>query len=120
MSGTGDHLGEKLQDIADHRLGGTKLAAANEHLAACARCRRELEALLQVKQAVAPQSGDDDVPAELQSAVSQLLARERLLTEPSMASRVRAAANSRWVFVAGFAAFLAIALVLWVLFATPR
>ena len=118
MSGAGDHLGERLQDIADHRLSGKELEATREHLAACARCRRELEALLRVKQALAPQSGDDAVPAELRSAISQLLERERIAADPSIAQRMRTMSSWRWVLGVGFAALLAIAFVLWVLFAT--
>lgn len=115
---SGGHLGERLQDLADHRLSGAQLEATNEHLTECARCRRELEALLQVKHALTPQAGRDAVPAELRTAVSQLLARERIAAEPSMARRLRAAANRHWVLGAGFAALLAIALALWVLFAS--
>jgi len=120
MSGAGEHLGESLEDIAEHRLGRTEFQAADEHLAACASCRRELAALLRVKQAFAPQAGDDAATVALLKAVSQLLARERMLAAPSTASRIRAAANSRWLVGAGFTAFLAIALFLWVLFTAGR
>ena len=120
MSGAGGHLGERLQDIADHRLNRPELQAASAHLAACTRCRRELEALLLVKQALAPQAGEDDAPAELHETVSQLLARERMIAEPSMASRVRAAATSRRLLGAALVALVAAALVLWVLFAGAR
>ncbi len=118
MSGAGGHLGERLQDIADHRLSSAELEATSEHLAACARCRRELDALLRVKRALAPQAGHDAVPAELHGAVSQRLARERIAAEPSLANRVRAAANRRWMLGIAFAALLAMAIVLWVLSAS--
>ena len=78
MRGAGGHLGERLQDIADHRLNGSELKAANDHLAACERCSRELETLLRVKQVLAPKAASDAVPAKLRASVSQLLARERI------------------------------------------
>jgi anti-sigma factor RsiW len=114
MSGAGGHLGDKLQDVADHRLSGAELAAASDHLARCERCRRELDTLLRVRQAIAPKAGHDAVPAELRASVSQLLARERTAAKPSMARRVLAGARSRWMVGAGMAVLVAIALFLWV------
>ncbi|HJR35146.1 MAG TPA: anti-sigma factor, partial [Gemmatimonadales bacterium] len=44
------HYGEQLQDFLDGRLGEPERTRLAEHLAGCARCRRELEALRWVKE----------------------------------------------------------------------
>jgi anti-sigma factor RsiW len=118
MSRAAGHLGERLQDMAGHRLSGTELEAANDHLAACERCSRELEILLRVKQALAPKVADDAMPAELRATVLQMLDRERIAAEPSIARRFLATARSRWMLGVAIGVLVAIALVVWVFSAT--
>lgn len=83
MSDAMVHLGETLQDLADHRLSGTQLEQANAHLSICARCRRELAALRKVKQVLAPRTGDDTLPAGLSDTLSRMLDREDRAPPPT-------------------------------------
>jgi anti-sigma factor RsiW len=111
MSGQIAHLGERLQDLADNRLSGTELSAVEAHLAGCTRCRRELEALRRVKQAIGPQPGNNASSSALSAALSQVLEREQSVAKPPAPRRVGLA--RRWALAAGVAIIAATALLLW-------
>lgn len=108
------HLGERLQDLADHRLSGADLAQAHSHLAECAQCRREFEAVQRVRQMLAPRAGDDELPARLSTALSGLLDQEdRAAAFSQRSRRTRDRAAWRWALAAGVAAIFATTLALW-------
>jgi anti-sigma factor RsiW len=67
------HLGEELHDLLDRRLDAAAQARAEAHLAGCAECRRELEALRVAKDALAGRGNAIPLPPELASAVSRAL-----------------------------------------------
>jgi anti-sigma factor RsiW len=67
------HLGDVLQDLLDRRLDAAAQARAEAHLAGCAECRRELEALRVMKEALARRAATLPVPPVLEAAVSSAL-----------------------------------------------
>lgn len=75
MSSESAHLGERIQDLLDGRLGAVERAQAETHLAACPQCRRELEAMRWVK-AASRKLPQEAVPTELSAALSTALDRE--------------------------------------------
>lgn len=111
MSGPTEHPGDRLQDLADNRLSGSELSDVEAHLAGCTRCRRELEALRHVKQALGPQPGGNASSSALPAALSQLLAQEQGVAKPSAPRRVGPA--RRWALAAGIAIIASAALLLW-------
>jgi anti-sigma factor RsiW len=70
------HLGDTLHDLLDGRLEADVRARAESHLAECASCQRELDALRWVKGVAAREAGRHEVPAQLASAISSALDRE--------------------------------------------
>ncbi len=113
MSARAGHLGEAIQDLLDGRLDEAERAQAQAHLQACPRCRRELESLRRVKEAVATHAARQPVPARLSEAIAQTLDREDL--------RARAVTSHRrwsvrpklqWALGFGLAAMAAFASVL--------
>jgi len=113
MSIPANHLGERLQDLADNRLSGADLAQARSHLEDCARCRREFEALQHVRQMFAPRAGSDELPPALSTALYGLLDQEDRAAASSQRSRGKGErAAWRWALAAGIAAIFATT-VLW-------
>lgn len=76
MSPAPGHLGETLLDLLDGRLDAAARAQAEAHLAGCPECRRELEGLRLVKQALARRSATAPLPPSLAAAVSSALDTE--------------------------------------------
>ena len=114
MSTPANHLGERLQDLADNRLGGADLARARSHLEGCERCRREFEAMQRVREMLAPRAGHDEDPLALSAALSGLLDKEDRAAASSQQSRAtRNRVAWRWALAAGIATIFATTLVLW-------
>jgi anti-sigma factor RsiW len=67
------HYGEELQDLLDGRLAEPQRAEIEAHVAACERCRRELDALRWVKTQMPRELRDAEAPAELASRVRAAL-----------------------------------------------
>jgi anti-sigma factor RsiW len=83
------HLtGEQIQDLLDGRLVGEPGQQAQAHLDACARCRREWEALRATQQAVRRAGRAREVPPDLSARVRLALARAD--REERAAPRIRA------------------------------
>lgn len=103
MPATG-HYGEQLQDFLDGRLGEPERTRLAEHLAGCARCRRELEALRWVKEQALAGLPSEAVPPGLAARV-----RAGLDTVDAEARRDGAARPrfrpARWAAAAALAAF---------------
>lgn len=76
MSIDSAHLDETLHELLDGRLGPEERARAEEHLAACPRCRRELKALRVAKDAVARGLTRHELPAALGDGLGDLLDAE--------------------------------------------
>ena len=114
MSTPANHLGERLQDLADNRLGGADLARARSHLEDCERCRREFEAVQHVRKMLAPQVGHDELPPALTARLSELLDREdRSATSSQRSRRAPNRLARRWALAASIAAIFVTALLLW-------
>jgi anti-sigma factor RsiW len=96
MSMPDNHLGERLQDLADNRLSGADLAQARAHLEDCGRCRREFEALQHVRQMLAPRAGSDELPPVLNTALYGLLDQEDRAAAASPRSRGKGATTLLW------------------------
>lgn len=113
------HPHEALHDAVDGRLDAGARAALDGHLAGCAACRAELEAIRWTKAQVAASRGDATVPAEFESWLQATLAPAP--DEPSTvdaaamggSARQPAAARWRWPAVAALAAL--VVLTLWLL-----
>lgn len=69
MTSAASHYGEQLQDFLDGRLDEPDRARLAEHLAGCAPCRRELEALRWVRALALGRLPVEDVPPALPSRV---------------------------------------------------
>lgn len=116
MTGPGvpRHYGEELQDLLDGRLAEPHRSEIEAHLAGCARCRRELDALRWVKGEMRQHVTAVEAPAELVS---------RVRAELHAASRTRGGGSrsiGRRTWIAGaVAAALAAAAVI-VVFARGR
>ena len=67
------HLQEELDALLDDRLDDATRAEAESHLAACAECRRALDALRWTKQFAATRFAAPDVPADLQEKIRRSL-----------------------------------------------
>lgn len=108
MTGPGmpRHYGEELQDLLDGRLSEPQRAEVEAHVAGCARCQRELDALRWVKSAVPLNVGVVELPAELASRVRAALdAPQQRSTGVPWVARV-----SRRAWIAGAVAAAAILL----------
>ena len=116
MSARAGHLGDAIQDLLDGRLGEAERAQAQAHLQACPRCRRELESLRQVKEAVAAHAARQPVPARLSEAIAQTLDREDLRAR-AVTSHRRSSVRPklRWALGFGLAAMAAfVSVLLWI------
>jgi anti-sigma factor RsiW len=111
------HPHETLHEAADGRLDPSAQAALDQHLAACAACRAELETIRWTKaQAAAARTGE--VPPGFEALLQDVLASG---TEPAAGGAVEPAGGParqadlrwRWVAAAGIAA--ALVLTIWVL-----
>jgi anti-sigma factor RsiW len=65
----GEHPGDDLHRLLDGRLGAERAAEVEAHIAACARCRRELEAVRRVKSALREHLPQVVVPDDLTARV---------------------------------------------------
>jgi anti-sigma factor RsiW len=70
------HPRDELHDLVDGRLGPAEQARAEAHLAECAECRREREAIARVKNAAASALVSREVPDDLAAHAIALLDRE--------------------------------------------
>ncbi len=69
------HYGDEIQDLLDRRLEPGREEELRSHLDACQRCRLEYEAMIWVKSAAAS-ARDAHLPASLEAAIRDALARE--------------------------------------------
>lgn len=67
------HYGAELQDLLDGRLAEPRRLEVAAHVAHCARCQRELDALRWVKAEAPKHFGEAELPAELVSRVRAAL-----------------------------------------------
>lgn len=67
--GASRHYGEELQDLLDGRLAESQRSEVEAHVASCARCHRELEALRWVKAELPRHVKHVDPPADLSARV---------------------------------------------------
>lgn len=110
MSPAGNHLGDALQDLLDGRLAPDERARAEAHLAGCAECHRELEALRWLKATV--RDAAQPAPPELTASIRQALDREDR-SPRSPRSRPARFPWSALLAAAVAAAMLAAALLVW-------
>jgi anti-sigma factor RsiW len=89
----GVHLDSELQDLFDGRADAVVRSEAEDHLRACAECRRRLAALEAVRTAVRARSGPAELPPELAERLRGALDRE------DRTARVRSR-PVRWAWVA--------------------
>jgi anti-sigma factor RsiW len=94
------HYGEELQDLLDGRLDEPRRAEVEAHVADCARCRRELDALRWVKSEVSKQDAVVEPTAELSSRI------RAALDTPQRASRWSGMTRRVWIVGALAAAAL--------------
>jgi anti-sigma factor RsiW len=73
MTDNVSHLGATLQDFLDGRLDPARQAEVRTHLAGCAQCRSELEALRWVRDVALKQLPVQDVPRALAARVAAAL-----------------------------------------------
>ncbi len=73
MTHPSSHYGEELQDLLEGRLDEPRRSHIAAHVADCARCQRELDALRWVKAETPKHFGEADLPAELLSRVRTAL-----------------------------------------------
>jgi hypothetical protein len=104
-----EHPGDDLDRLLDGSLGAERAAQVEAHLAACARCRRELEALRAVQSALRDHLPRDAVPDHVADRVRAAVRRG---ASPRAAFPLRRAAAA--------AAVLAAAAVVVLLIARPR
>lgn len=112
MSALSPHLGDTLQDLLDGRLAAAERSRADEHLAGCAECRRELEALRWVKQ-TARGAGAEPVPAGLAAAIAAALDAEDAGTGAGPERRAPAWPWTRVAVALGLVAVVGVALLVW-------
>jgi len=73
MTASSPHPREMLHEVVDGRLRGDERAGVEQHLAACAACRQELEVLRATKQASARMFAPEAPPSELVSRLRAAL-----------------------------------------------
>jgi anti-sigma factor RsiW len=105
------HLGDAIHELLDGRLAPGGRAGAEAHLAECALCRRELEALRWVKGVAAPGTAARDVPPALASAISSALDREDRGGDAASARKGRP--WLRPALALGLLALVGVAVLLW-------
>jgi anti-sigma factor RsiW len=76
MANTTRHPTDALHDALDDRLDAAQRAALDEHLATCADCRRELDALAWTKDRVGTAARTVETPDDLESHLKEALDRE--------------------------------------------
>lgn len=127
-----EHLTEALmQDCADGVLSETERAAADQHLAACARCRAELEAwhLLFSQLAELPRFAPD--PGFAERVMAQVPRPAHLPARPPLRARLHAwvrtlfplpATSRTWALAAGAVTAPAVAVggLAWWIFSHPQ
>lgn len=110
------HPTDALQDALDGRLDAEARAALDAHLATCAQCRRELDALGWTKAQLAAASRVQDVPEDLDAQIRRALDVEdraaRSQGSTGGGTDRRAPRVSRWIGWAAAAA--AIVVVIWI------
>ncbi|MEO6723896.1 MAG: anti-sigma factor [Blastocatellia bacterium] len=70
------HFQEEMQELLDNRLNHEARLEVEQHLASCAECRQEFEALQWTKQFSHQQFAPRSVPAKLEENILQALALE--------------------------------------------
>jgi anti-sigma factor RsiW len=114
MSPEANHLGEAIQDLLDGRLAPEERARAEAHVAECAECRRELEALRWVKQMAAREAGRAAVPEHVRSAIAEALDRQDRSARAPAGARPQLSRTWRPMLAFGVVlAAVAAALLLW-------
>ena len=110
------HPTDALQDALDGRLDAEALAALDEHLATCAQCRRELDALRWTKAQLAASRTVLDVPDDVTARLRRALDDEDRGTRSrgSSPASVDRQAPRVWRWIAGAAAAAAIIAVIWI------
>jgi anti-sigma factor RsiW len=93
VSSDSNHPRDEIQDLLDGRLDGSERARVEQHLEACAECRRERQGLARVKSAAATALKAKDVPPELAAETVAALDREDRAEEPR---RPEAVLAGRW------------------------
>ena len=94
------HPTEALQDAIDGRLSPDERAALEQHLATCAACRRELEALRWTKARLGESARSVEVPDDLDARVRGVLDGEDRRRFPSRSAlRYGIAAAAAGVFL---------------------
>ena len=73
MTDNASHLGATLQEFLDGRLDAPRQAEVRAHLAACPRCRSELEALRWVRDVALKQLPSEEVPSGLAARIASAL-----------------------------------------------
>ncbi len=73
MTDNASHLGATLQEFLDGRLDAPRQAEVLAHLAACPRCRSELEALRWVRDVALKQLPSEEVPSGLAARIASAI-----------------------------------------------
>jgi anti-sigma factor RsiW len=76
MTGPTDHPSDEIQLLVESRLEPDRRAPVEAHLAECARCRRELEALRSLRSALRDELTRHPAPPELEARITAALAAE--------------------------------------------
>lgn len=109
MIATPPHYGDELQDFLDKRLNANVRRAVEEHLASCADCRREIDALAWTKQAM-QLIPTTRAPGHLRDEVRQALDTERV--EVELFSESPRSWGSNWPFAMAIAVLVGLAAVI--------
>jgi anti-sigma factor RsiW len=107
------HLGDAIHELLDGRLAPEARARAEAHLAECARCRQELEAVRWVKGVAARGAAKRDVPPSLASAISSALDGEDRGEDAPSARKAVAWRAVRPALALGLLVLVAVAVLLW-------
>ena len=107
MTENASHLGATLQEFLDGRLDAPRQAEVQAHLAACPRCRSELEALRWVRDVALKQLPSEEVPSGLAARIASALDA----AEGGTGGATNRTIRRRWRSWAGASALLAAAAV---------
>lgn len=96
-SGT-SHYDDELHELLDGRLVGELLSEVEAHLKSCDKCGKTLERLRWIRETVAENIVQEELPAEVESALSEMLDREDGKALPGSETKRR-----RWALAAAAA-----------------